>query len=107
MTTAKTTLDIKYIIKSTDTRTFATDTVQLELTNSSTTKLIQLPTIVAQTATTDGSITFSAVPLELGDSTISIKFANNIDLDTNGTIIETLGNGYINRIDDTATEFIL
>lgn len=101
MTTARSTLNIKYKIGPNDTRSFSSNNVHLELKHNGTTTLIQSPNV------SSGTITFSNVGLSIGNSFICIKFASNDNLDSSGTTVDTLGTGFITRVDNTATELTI
>jgi len=104
MTTALNTIDVKYVIKNTDSKVYTTNNIHLELTNSVGVAIINNPTVVAQVAnTTNGLVTFTDVPLEERGNTIKMYVSDIDDLDNNPTITK-LGSTYIRRIGTSPTE---
>jgi len=78
MTTTLDHIDVKYVIKVTDTNTYASNTVHLTVSNTNGKSLVTTSTVTQPDGTTDGSVVFSDVPLQLGNN--SIKMELNVEL---------------------------
>jgi len=104
MLTANNTINIKYTIKSTDSKVYSTNNVHLEVSNSAGVSIINNPTVTSQVANTiDGLVTFADVPLEENGNTIKMYLSTVDDLDSN-PVITRLGSTYIKYIGTSPIE---
>ena len=116
-TTTATTISVTHTISMNDTKTYATNTVHLEVSGSTgVTTLVHSPTVVNQTAPVvnqidpvdntpgiDGSITFSSVPLESGANRLFLRLASGTDLDVNGVTYTKIASSSINKVTNAST----
>lgn len=103
MTTAFNTINVKYVISKSDSKVYSVDTVHMEKSNGGGTSFINNPTVVNQTPTTDGLITFNTVNLWQGGNSIKMYLSDSADLDS-VPVITKLGSTYIRYIGISPTE---
>lgn len=104
MITTSTSISVTKVLRKGVVTAYSVGSVSLFVKFNGSTKRYNASALVNSSASADGLITFTAIPLaEDGSYSVWITADNNADLDTNGVSLDKLATGYIKKITNVST----